>query len=170
MKFLTPFSLSFILQLGLLSTSLALINISINSIVGLDSKLSEIKKEFKLLKGENAKIPPKLRRFDEINTKEKLSGLFWKYVIVVTIYFTLLVINNFIPELISVKELWILNNNPFQVKLILVDGKELIYSHIIPKISIIGVVILSWLELLLITSIYITFMINLKKFINISNE
>ncbi|RCX19511.1 hypothetical protein DFR58_103258 [Anaerobacterium chartisolvens] len=167
MRYLVPFSLQYLLQLSILSTTIALINIGINSLLGVEKKYNELVQLHNSANHGYRQLPPAIKAFGDINNKVCTRAFFWLYTFMVGIYFILILISNFIPDFVNIRHFLFKFDGGFDVELLLVNGNYLKITCLGEKIAIFSGVILSWIELLITISIYALFIYVMKKYINI---
>lgn len=167
MKYLVPFSLHYLQQLSIISSTVALINIGINSILGVEKKYIDLKQLYDNSSRGNRQLPPGIKRFENINNGKFTKSFFWLYISMVGIYFIIILISNFIPYFENIRRFYLNFSKGFNVKVLLESGDFLEINYLSEKIVMLIGVLLSWVELLIIISIYALFFIVLKKYINI---
>jgi hypothetical protein len=170
MRYLVPFSLEYILQLSILSTTIALINIGINSILGVEKKYIELVNLHKSQNQGYRQLPPAIKAFGDFNNKRFTKYFLWLYAWMVIVYFVLILIANFIPDFSNIQQFLFSFKKGFEVNLLLVSGSNIVIVSIIEKIALFTGVILSWVEFILILLIYGLFIYVMKKYIEIISK
>lgn len=171
MRYIIPFSFDYISQLGILTTTIALLNIFLNTVLGIRKKYDELVDTYQNGCTGARKLPPDIEKLGRLNNKAYTEVFLWSFTSMIIIYIIIVVVANSIPYFKSIMQYqynYVGEEN--YVALLFLNGSTRILDSMGESIIIFIGIVLSWLEFLVIGFIFGFFIYTLKKYIDIMDK